>query len=272
MGGPSFSISVDVGPVSLAAWFPLGPGEPYFPWYHYSEDYLRVVNVTNIRNVTNITNITNVTNISEVHYKYRTLAATAVPASVLSSGQPVFRHVVRVSPEQLSRAAVIPHPPVNPTVRAALPGKPVASPPVRSTRVAERSAPTTWAGAPRSAPGESRQPPPLAARGRSPENDRKPSPEPQPRAPVRENREPSRLAPPLTTRIPPPPPRIPFMDQRRSMLEHPGRPLEPHQLDNLRAGRPAGPMLDREFPPHVAPVPRERLAPPPPAQPRPRRP
>jgi hypothetical protein len=38
------------------------------------------------------------------------------------------------------------------------------------------------------------------------------------------------------------------------MLEHPGRPLEPYQLGNLRAGRPAGPMLDREFPEHGFPI------------------
>jgi len=35
-----------VGAVELAAWFPLGPDEPFFPWYHYSGDYLRVVNIT----------------------------------------------------------------------------------------------------------------------------------------------------------------------------------------------------------------------------------
>lgn len=33
------------------------------------------------------------------------------------------------------------------------------------------------------------------------------------------------------------------------MAEDPGRRLEPVQLDSLCAGRPAGPMLDKEFPP-----------------------
>jgi hypothetical protein len=36
----------------VAAWFPLGPGEPFIPWYDYSPGYLRQVNVTNVRNVT----------------------------------------------------------------------------------------------------------------------------------------------------------------------------------------------------------------------------
>ena len=45
-------------------WFPLGWGEPFYPWYHgyhggyVSQNYIRNVNVTN----THITNITNVTN------------------------------------------------------------------------------------------------------------------------------------------------------------------------------------------------------------------
>lgn len=44
-----------------------------------------------------------------------------------------------------------------------------------------------------------------------------------------------------------------------AMEEHPGRPLEPQQLQNLREGRPAGPMRDREFPAHPAPA--QRAAP-----------
>ena len=58
LGGPGFSVGFELGGVGLAAWFPLGPGEPFFPWYHWGGDYLRVVNITNVRNVTNITNIT----------------------------------------------------------------------------------------------------------------------------------------------------------------------------------------------------------------------
>src|SRR5258708_283122 len=66
VGGPHFSISVGVGGAGLAAWFPLGPGEPFFPWYHCREEYRRAVNITNIRIITSFTNITNITNISDV--------------------------------------------------------------------------------------------------------------------------------------------------------------------------------------------------------------
>ncbi|HWT79238.1 MAG TPA: DUF6600 domain-containing protein, partial [Candidatus Methylomirabilis sp.] len=57
VGGGGFSLSIGFGSGGLAAWFPLGPSDPFIPWYHYQGNYLRQVNITNVRNVTNITNI-----------------------------------------------------------------------------------------------------------------------------------------------------------------------------------------------------------------------
>lgn len=233
VGGPHFSIALGGGPVSLTAWFPLGPGEPFFPWYHCREDYLRQVNITNIRNVTNNTNIINVRNIENVHYAYRAIATTAVPANVFRSGLPVSRQAVRLTPQQLERAQIIPHPAVNPTMRAALAGAPVKPPPVR---------PQNFMTAARTAPRATPRTSPISERGPSV-------------APPRTE------APRLLSRTPAPPPHVPFAVQRPSMAAHPGRPLEPQQLENLRAGRSAGPMLDREFPPHRAPAPSVRPAP-----------
>ena len=260
VGGPGFSVAVGVGAVELAAWFPLGPDEPFFPWYHYSGDYLRVVNITNI---------TNINDIKSVNYRYRTIAATAVPANVFSSGQPVAHHIVRVPPEGLARAPVIPHPAVNPTVRAALPGKPVPAPPV-AARVVPARAPTSTAAARRDV-----RPPPAVAERKlpPPENNRGATPHPtEPtRPPAHIIAPPRETLPPLVTRSAPPTPHVPFAERRPLMSEHPGRPLEPHQLENLRAGRPPGPMADHEFPPHVVPVPRERAVPMPPPPQTPRR-
>jgi hypothetical protein len=78
-------------------------------------------------------------------------------------------------------------------------------------------------------------------------------------------RPPGAPPPPMLYRNPPPPPAVPFAVRRPVMVEHPGRPLEPVQVDALRAARPVGPMVDHEFPPHVAPVIRETPTPPPPA-------
>jgi hypothetical protein len=258
LGGPGFAIDVD-----LVAWFPLGPADPFFPWYHHTDEYLRAVNITNVRNVTNITNILNVTNIRDVHYAYRTVATTAVPKNVFSSGQPVVHHAVKLPAQQIERAQVTPHPAVNPTMRAAMPGKPVSAPRVRNPRpVASRAAPgPERAGGPRAVTPETRTAPPRANASRSnpPEsNTRAESRQPPSRStPV--------IPPHVIARTPPPPPVVPFAQRRQAMVEDPGRPLEPPQIANLRAGRPVGPMRDHEFPPHPVLLPREAI----PARPRP---
>ena len=121
VGGSGVSVSVGV---NWVGWFPLGPVEPFFPWYYHTDNYLRIINVTNIRNVTNIENIIHVTNINQVHYAYRSIATTAVPLDVFSRGLPVASHALRLPPAQLARAPIIPHPPVNPAATAAAPGRP----------------------------------------------------------------------------------------------------------------------------------------------------
>jgi FecR protein len=44
-------------------WFPVGPHDPFFPWWGRGFNRVNVVNVTNITNITNITNVTNVHNV-----------------------------------------------------------------------------------------------------------------------------------------------------------------------------------------------------------------
>ena len=75
VGGPGFGIGIGVG---VQAWFPLGPREPFMPWYHYGPNYIREVNVVNVTNVTNI------------HYVNREVAVTAVSGDVFRGGQPVI--------------------------------------------------------------------------------------------------------------------------------------------------------------------------------------
>jgi hypothetical protein len=95
-----------------------------------------------------------------------------------------------------------------------------------------------------------------------------PPPNGRTQSPSREPSSPPRAIPPrLITTTAPLPPTVPFEQRRPAMSEHPGRPLEPSQLEDLGVGRPVCPMHDREFPPHVAPVIPERPAPAP-ARPR----
>jgi hypothetical protein len=181
-----------------------------------------------------------------VHYTYKTVATTAVSKNAFSSGQPVAHQAVKLSPEQIARVPVTPHPAANPTMRAATPGKAVPAPPVRSQRLV--------AGGGAARPGR-----PAGKEPWQPASTRT-SEAPVGRNPGIPSRSESRG---LITRIPPPVPRVPFADTRRAMMEHPGRPLEPGQTEDLRVGRPVGPMRDREFPPHPAPVLHERAVPPP---------
>jgi hypothetical protein len=251
VGGSGFSIH---GGADLVGWFPLGPREPFFPWYHHSPSYLNVVNITNIRNVTNIQEIINVRDINNVHYAYRTIATTAVPPRVLSAGEPVGRHAVRINSLQLARAPVIPHPPVNPTRQAALPGRPRSAPPVRpQPRFIHPPRPVPNAAAGRQSPGTiTRSAPPSGTARRTPIPPRTSSSVPPPRT----------VPPALVTRGATPRRPTPFAATRGAMADHPGRPLEPPQARELREGRPLSPMRDHEIPPHPLPVVPERPAPP----------
>ena len=259
-GGPGFSASFAVG--GVVAWFPLGPGEPFFPWYHHSEVYLRQINVTNVRNI-NVTNITNVTNINSIHYRYQTTAATAVSTNVFRNAENVQRNMVAVKPEQLARAQVIPHPEVNPTPRAILAGTQATHPPVSAQRpaIVQRSKMVRPGQAP-TMPHNTKPPSAAAteaARGNTlpPVNESRNSAA-VPRAaanPAEVNRgAPPPNRPALVSNFPPPQQKLPYDEKAPAMEQHPGRPLEPQQKQNLREGKPAGPMHDQEFPQHPAPA------------------
>jgi len=43
-----FAGGINVGGAGVSAWFPLGPGEPYRPWYHASPRYIDQINITNM--------------------------------------------------------------------------------------------------------------------------------------------------------------------------------------------------------------------------------
>lgn len=127
VGGPGISIGVSIGGGGgggVAAWFPLGVGEPFVPWYHASPAYARQVNVTNV-NITNIhnttivnnyntfiTNTRTVTNVSQINtaniqYVHRA-QVVAVPAAAMSSGRPVAQAAVQITPALQQKFASAP--------------------------------------------------------------------------------------------------------------------------------------------------------------------
>jgi hypothetical protein len=96
-------------------WVPLGPREPYYPWYHTSPTYLTSVNRYNVSNVTVINN----RNITINNYVNRG-AMTVVPAGAMAESRPVNLVAERVDPHVLATARpVIGTPPIRPTVATA---------------------------------------------------------------------------------------------------------------------------------------------------------
>jgi hypothetical protein len=134
-GGVSIGISFGGGGGGISAWFPIGVGEPYVPWYRCSPHYAQQVNVTNvnvnvIRNVTvvnnyntyinktvinnttinnNTVNNTTVNNtvVNNFNYSNRR-AVTAVPINAVASGAPVARQMVHLTPQQVQQVAQAP--------------------------------------------------------------------------------------------------------------------------------------------------------------------
>ena len=121
VGNPGMSIGASVG---VTAWFPLGVGEPYVPWYHASPAYAQQVNVTNV-NVANIHNTTIVNNYNNYIANTRTASninqidtgniqyanraqVTAVPAAAMSSGRSVPKTAVPLTPEMKQQLATAP--------------------------------------------------------------------------------------------------------------------------------------------------------------------
>ena len=76
--------------------------------------------------------------------------------------------------------------------------------------------------------------------------------QPAPREAARTGGPPNTPFPHMFTRNAPAPTNAPFAARQDAYSSHPGRPLEPQQMNNLRAGKPAGPMQDKEAIPHPA--------------------
>ncbi len=135
-----FAGGISFGGGGVSVWFPLGPGEPYRPWYPCSPRYVDRVNITNIRE-TNIihvqktyVNIVNVTNVTNITYVNRTVGVTAMRQQDFASGRPVAQASVHVDPQQMEHVQVIAKPQVAPA-RSAMVSAPPAKPvPVAASR------------------------------------------------------------------------------------------------------------------------------------------
>ena len=231
---PALVVFADGSGFGAQAWFPLGPGEPYHPWYHVGAVYRERLNAPRYGRVTNVGLNVSVTTIT---YRNRDRGFTAVPVTTFRSGLPISRRIMTVNQDQILRSRIAPHPFVQPGAAAAAGGS------LSPVRPRERRPVWTVAPAPRQAP-PLRPDQPVVVRRAVPVV--RPAPEPRP------GNEPARPQPILITRHAPPPQEPSFPERQRAMQNDQGRPLEPQQIDNLRRGKPAGPPRDTEVPAHTA--------------------
>jgi hypothetical protein len=107
-----------------AAWFPLGPNEPYAPWYHSSTLYLNRVNASNLynRNLNQVREVYDTGNRnvyvdplgSRRQFENRAAGTIAVSQASFASGQPVRSSLLHLQAAQLASAPMIAHPMVTP--------------------------------------------------------------------------------------------------------------------------------------------------------------
>jgi len=105
IGGSHWGVGFGGGFGEGIGWFPLGPREPFHPWYHASGRYYRNVNFNNtyIRNTTIINNRTNNFNYA---YAHNTRAVTVASRNNFVNGQAINRGAYHVTEASLRGAQV----------------------------------------------------------------------------------------------------------------------------------------------------------------------
>ena len=78
-------------------WVPLGPREPFHPWYRASSRYVRDINIHHVTNVTNVT----------VNNAINRGAATAVPAAAMAGSRPIQSFARPISGQEFATARPI---------------------------------------------------------------------------------------------------------------------------------------------------------------------
>ena len=88
-------------------WVPLGPRQPYYPWYRASPTYVRNVNirqVTNVNVVVNNYNTRRFTTNEPIARMPNARAATFIPAAAMVGSRPVAQAMQHVDTRQLEQA------------------------------------------------------------------------------------------------------------------------------------------------------------------------
>jgi Family of unknown function (DUF6600) len=122
-----FAGGIQIGGSNASAWIPLGPGEPYRPWYPCGPRYIDRVNITNIRasRVVHVqTTYVNIVNVTNITYVNRDRGIAAMRQDDFANGR---GGVVRVDSRQANQIHFVDRPPVNST-RGVFVARPVGRP------------------------------------------------------------------------------------------------------------------------------------------------
>jgi hypothetical protein len=172
--GVGAGVAIAAGLAGNVGWVPLGPREPYHPWYRASPNYVNSLNYTHVNNVT-------VNNTIAPHNFRNFAGATQVPAAVMTGSRPVGPAAQALRPTQFAQTRpLVGQPPIQPGIATAgvtpgmarqlnIAGPGQGAPPSRPAPGPGVSRPAVVAGpvpgiASRPAPGMplSRQPPGIA--------------------------------------------------------------------------------------------------------------
>jgi hypothetical protein len=131
------ALVVFAGGANLSAWIPLGPGEPYRPWYRCSPRYIDRVNIANIHGGRRVhvestyVNIVNVTSVTNIRYVNRDRGMSAMRPDDFARGR---QAAMRFDQRQTNNVRIVDRPQQNPT-RDSFVTRPVSRPvPVGGTR------------------------------------------------------------------------------------------------------------------------------------------
>jgi hypothetical protein len=278
-----FAGGIHIGGVGISAWFPLGPGEPYHPWYHASPRYIDDVNISNIRESrrVHVQNTYVNINVVNVNYVNRTNGVSAMRHEDFAAGRSARQAPVVVNTNVIQNIQVIERPEVQPPAHpfaghpparpvqvsvespalindqgklvSARPGAQPVAPPVRPSPTI-RALPGRYVVAP--PPGARPQAMPPAAPAAPAA---KPTPVPAPAAPPAYNPgnrpgdrggRPPVAAPPEQAPVPPARPAQPTPPAPR-----PARPAPPVPMPAARPAPPPPPPAARPAPPPPPPPP-----------------
>ena len=123
-----FAGGIHVGGVGVSAWFPLGPGEAYRPWYPCSPRYMDQVNITNIVESPRVHVQTTYVNINVVNITYvNRTTVTAMRQEDFASGRSAHQANVVVDVHQMDHVQPLAAPEPKPTAQSFV-GHPPARP------------------------------------------------------------------------------------------------------------------------------------------------